>query len=212
MDDEREVQVLKRSRHPVVFVNHVDTYVGKNISKVNAKTKGLCSPIIVTDSTSKLFIQTDFMLNVIQVFASSIVGANSDAVDNDSQASDQTEGAKKDNYYKVVGTIFDPEKNEKPAWVHEGFKVYHMQCPADTCKLLATNTVNTRKNLTTCTKSANKLSKVVFAQLVSRCQQVWSNLLSTGNKGKHLCSTCHEKCLFDVCGCVGCFDVLSVAA
>ena len=132
------------------------------------------------------------MLNVIQVFASSIVGANSDAVDNDSQASDQTEGAKKDNYYKVVGTIFDPEKNEKPAWVHEGFKVYHMQCPAVTCKLLA---ANTRKNLTTCSKSANKLSKVVFTQLVSSCQQVWNNLLSTGNKGKHLYSnsTCHEK-------------------
>ncbi len=35
MDDEKEDHVLKKSRHPVVFVNHVDTYVGKNISKVN---------------------------------------------------------------------------------------------------------------------------------------------------------------------------------
>ena len=58
-----------------------------------------------------------------QVFASSIVGAHSDAVDNDSQASYQTEGGKKENYYKVVGTMFDPEKNEKPAWVKDGYKV-----------------------------------------------------------------------------------------
>ena len=40
MDDEKEDHVLKKSRHPVVFVNHVDTYVGKNISKVNLRSIG----------------------------------------------------------------------------------------------------------------------------------------------------------------------------
>ena len=88
MDDEREEQVLKKSRNPIVFVNHVDTYVGKNISKI---------------------------------FASSIVGTNSDG-DNESQMSSQTEGGRKAVHYKVIGTLFDPEKNEKPTWVQEGLK------------------------------------------------------------------------------------------
>lgn len=41
MDDEKEEQVLKKPKHPVVFINHVDSYVGKNISKVFLKTRGL---------------------------------------------------------------------------------------------------------------------------------------------------------------------------
>ncbi len=64
----------------------------------------------------------DFLFNIIQVFASSIVGSNSDG-DNESQMSSQTEGAKKTVYYKVVGTLLDPEKDDKPAWVQEGLKV-----------------------------------------------------------------------------------------
>jgi hypothetical protein len=45
MDDEKEEQVLRKSRHPVVFVNHVDTYVGKSISKVNLKNVILILPL-----------------------------------------------------------------------------------------------------------------------------------------------------------------------
>jgi hypothetical protein len=43
MDDEKEEQVLKKSRNPIVFVNHVDTYVGRNISKVHLRTSGFIS-------------------------------------------------------------------------------------------------------------------------------------------------------------------------
>ena len=64
----------------------------------------------------------DFNFPTIQVFASSVVGSNSDG-DNESQMSSQTEGAKKTVYYKVVGTLLDPEKNEKPVWVQDGLKV-----------------------------------------------------------------------------------------
>ena len=39
----------------------------------------------------------------------------------------------------------------------------------------------TRKNLTTCSKSANKRQQVVFARLVTSCQQVWNKLLTTCN-------------------------------
>jgi hypothetical protein len=62
-----------------------------------------------------------FFFNITQIFASSIVGANSDG-DNESQISSQ-EGGKKEVNYKVIGTLFDPEKNEKPTWVEEGLKV-----------------------------------------------------------------------------------------
>ncbi|XP_028398700.1 adenylate kinase 7-like [Dendronephthya gigantea] len=89
MDDEKEDQILKKPKHPVVFVNHVDTYVGKNISKI---------------------------------FASSVVGANSDGMDNESEASNPAEGGRKENFYKVVGTMFDPEKNDKPTWVKDVYK------------------------------------------------------------------------------------------
>ena len=41
----------------------------------------------------------------------------------------------------------------------------------------------TRKNLTTCSKSANKPSTtVVFALLVTSCYQVWNKLLTTYSK------------------------------
>ena len=50
---------------------------------------------------------------VFKVIANSVVGANADATDNESQASGQ-DGPKKENYYRVVGTLYDPGKNEKP--------------------------------------------------------------------------------------------------
>lgn len=50
------------------------------------------------------------------------MGANDDSADNDSQTSSM-EGQKKENYYRVVGTLYDAEKNEKPDWVEEIFEV-----------------------------------------------------------------------------------------
>ncbi|XP_046849860.1 adenylate kinase 7-like [Xenia sp. Carnegie-2017] len=80
---------FKKVKNPVVFVNHVDGYVGKNISKI---------------------------------FSGSVVGGYSDAViDNESDDSGPSDGGKKEIFYKVVGTILNPEKNEKPAWVEEAF-------------------------------------------------------------------------------------------
>ena len=40
---------------------------------------------------------------------------------------------------------------------------------------------NTRKNLISCSNSANKRQQVVFALLIASCQQVWNKLVTTCN-------------------------------
>ena len=50
------------------------------------------------------------------------------------------------------------------------------------CNKSAFCCIYTCKNLTTCSKSANKRQQVVFARLVTSCQEVWNKLLTTCNK------------------------------
>ena len=86
-----------------VFVNHVDTYKGKAISKVPIY-------LFICEINFNEFCQ-------FKAFASAVVGASLEEEVEDVQPSGDSSTGNQ-NLYEVIGTLSD-ELNEKPSWISE---------------------------------------------------------------------------------------------
>ena len=95
-----------------VFINHVDSYKGKAISKVQYKY------LLV------MLFQRVTVYCTVKAFSSAVVGASLEEEPEDVQPPGDNP-AEPQNVYEVIGTL-DDETSEKPNWISEIIPVRYL--------------------------------------------------------------------------------------